>query len=255
MKKILIILSFLLPCMIARAQDDAKPITQDSIVVRVHEKYDKVSGVHRFFLGEGYRKEWGMAVKLPVFRISEMKGGLTPERKGGGFQTTSVRLVDPTGKEWVLRSVEKDPVKILPLELQKTFARELFIDAMSAQHPFSALVVPPLADAAGIPHSTPVIGVVSPDKALGKFLPLIENKVCLFEEREPTGKSDNTLQVIRNIYDDNDYSFNAKAYLNARCLDVLVGDWDRHDDNWRFTKEKEGGKRVYYPVPRDRDQA
>lgn len=255
MKKILILLSFVLPCIIARAQDDAKPITQDSIVVKVHEKYDHVSGVHRLFFGEGYRKEWGMPVKLPVFRISEMKGGLTPERKGGGFQTTSVRLVDPTGKEWVLRSVEKDPVKILPLELQQTFARELFIDAMSAQHPFSALVVPPLADAAGIPHSTPVIGVVSPDKALGKFLPLIENKVCLFEEREPTGKSDNTLEVIRNMYDDNDYSFNAKAYLNARCLDVLVGDWDRHDDNWRFTKEKEGSKRVYYPVPRDRDQA
>ncbi|HEY9002988.1 MAG TPA: BamA/TamA family outer membrane protein [Mucilaginibacter sp.] len=255
MKKILLILSLALSGIVVRAQDDIKTITQDSIVVKVHEKYDQVSGVHRFFFGEGYRKEWGMAVKLPVFRISEMKGGLTPERKGGGFQTTSVRLVDPTGKEWVLRSVEKDPVKILPLELQQTFARELFIDAMSAQHPFSALVVPPLAEAAGIPHATPVIGVVSPDKALGKFLPLIENKVCLFEEREPTGKSDNTLEAIRNMYDDNDYSFDAKAFLKARCLDVLIGDWDRHDDNWRFTKEKDDKKRIYTPVPRDRDQA
>ena len=255
MKKICLILSLLLPGILSRAQDDIKPITQDSVVVKVHEQYDKVSGVHRFFFGEGYRKEWGMPVKLSVFRISEMKGGLTPERKGGGFQTTSVRLVDPTGKEWVLRSVEKDPVKILPIELQQTFARELFVDAMSAQHPFSALVVPPLAEAAGIPHATPVIGVVSPDKALGKFLPLIENKVCLFEEREPTGKSDNTLEAIRNMYDDNDYSFDAKAFLKARCLDVLIGDWDRHDDNWRFTKEKDDKKRVYYPVPRDRDQA
>ena len=255
MKKILLLLSLILPGIIARAQDNIKPIAQDSIVVKVHEQYDKASGVHRFFLGEGYRKEWGMPVKLPVFRISEMKGGLTPERKGGGFQTTSVRLVDPTGKEWVLRSLEKDPVKILPIELQQTFARELFIDAMSAQHPFSALVVPPMAEAAGIPHANPVIGVVSPDKALGKFLPLIENKVCLFEEREPTGKSDNTLEAIRNMYDDNDYSFDAKAFLNARCLDVLIGDWDRHDDNWRFTKEKDDKKRIYSPVPRDRDQA
>ncbi|MBS1522506.1 MAG: BamA/TamA family outer membrane protein [Bacteroidetes bacterium] len=255
MKKIILFLSLVLPCINAWAQDDIKPIIQDSIVVKVHEQYDKVSGIHRFFLGEGYRKEWGMAVKLPVFRISEMKGGLTPERKGGGFQTTSVRLIDPTGKEWVMRSVEKDPVKILPIELQQTFARELFIDAMSAQHPFSALVVPPLAEAAGIPHATPIIGVVSPDKALGKFLPLIENKVCLFEEREPTGKSDNTLEAIRNMYDDNDYSFDAKAFLKARCLDVLIGDWDRHDDNWRFTKEKDDKKRVYTPVPRDRDQA
>ena len=255
MKKIILILLIMLPGLLARAQDDIKPITQDSIVVKVHEQYDKVSGVHRFFLGEGYRKEWGMAVKLPVFRISEMKGGLTPERKGGGFQTTSLRLIDPTGKEWVLRSIEKDPVKILPLELQQTFARELFIDAMSAQHPFSALIVPPMAEAAGIPHANPVIGVVSPDKALGKFLPLLVNKVCLFEEREPTGKSDNTLEAVQNMNDDNDYSFDAKAFLKARCLDVLIGDWDRHDDNWRFTKEKDDKKRIYSPVPRDRDQA
>ena len=255
MKAILLITLLAVSGTIARAQGDIKPIVEDSIVVKVHEQYDKVSGIHRFFFGEGYRKEWSMPVKIPVFRISEMKGGLTPEKQGGGQQTTSVRLVDPTGKEWVLRSVEKDPVKVLPVELRQTFARQLFIDAISAQHPFSALVVPPMAEAAGIPHATPMIGVVSPDINLGKFLPLIENKVCLFEEREPTGKSDNTLEAVRNMYDDNDYSFDARAFLKARCLDVLIGDWDRHTDNWRFTKNKEGKKRIYIPVPRDRDQA
>src|ERR1700748_935990 len=178
MKKLLLIITLILSAAWAIAQDSLqyKPITQDSVVVKVHAEYDKKGNLHRFFLGENYRKEWGMDVKLPVFRISEMKGGLTPEKQGGVMQTTSIRLVDPTGKEWVLRSVEKDPVKVLPLELRQTFARELLIDAMSAQHPFSALVVPPLAEAGGIPHSTPIIGVVSPDKALGKFLPLLENK-------------------------------------------------------------------------------
>ena len=257
MKKIILLLSIMLSATLVWAQDtlSIKPITQDSVIVKVHAQYDKFGKGHRFFFGENYRKEWGLSVKLPVFRISEMKGGLTPERQGGGMQTTSIRLIDPTGKEWVLRSVEKDPVKVLPLELRQTFARELFIDAMSAQHPFSALVVPPLADAAGIPHATPIIGVVSPDKALGKFLPLLVNKVCLFEEREPTGKSDNTLEMIRNMYDDHDYSVDGKAFLKARCLDLLIGDWDRHDDNWRFTKQKDGKDRLYTPVPRDRDQA
>ncbi|HTD42006.1 MAG TPA: hypothetical protein VK671_15360, partial [Mucilaginibacter sp.] len=112
MKKIIILLSLILPGIIGRAQDDIKPITQDSVIVRVHEQYDKVTGIHRLFFGENYRKDWAAAVKLPVFRISELHGGLTPEKQGGGQQTTSLRLVDPTGKEWVLRSVEKDPVKI-----------------------------------------------------------------------------------------------------------------------------------------------
>src|SRR5258708_2021537 len=257
MKKLFVILSIILSGSLANAQDSLhyKVITQDSAIVKVHAHYDKVGKVHRFFLGENYRKEWGMDVKLPVLRLSELHGGLTVERQGGGFQTTSLRVIDPTGKEWVLRSVEKDPVKLLPLELQQTFARELFIDAMSAQHPFSALVVPPLAEAAGIPHATPIIGVVSGDKNLGKYNSLFENRACLLEEREPTGKSDNTLDAMRNLYEDNDYSFDAKAFLNARCLDVLIGDWDRHDDNWRFTKEKDDKKRIYIPVPRDRDQA
>src|ERR1700739_2251792 len=81
---------------------------QDSVVVRIHPKYDKVSGWHRSIFGENYRKEWAAKVKLPYFRLSQLHGGLTPERLGGGEQTHSIRLVDPTGKEWVLRTVEKD---------------------------------------------------------------------------------------------------------------------------------------------------
>jgi hypothetical protein len=257
MKKLFLILPILLTGILLKAQDSLhyKVITQDSVIVKVHAQYDKVNKVHRFFFGENYRKEWGTDTKLPVFRISQMHGGLTPLKQGGGMQTTSLRLVDPTGKEWVLRSVEKDPVKLLPPELAQTFARDLLIDAMSAQHPFSALVVTPLAEAAGIPHAVPSIGVVSGDKNLGEYNSLFEGKVCLMEEREPTGKSDNTLKTMRNLYDDNDYSVDGKAFLKARCLDVLIGDWDRHDDNWRFTKEKDGKSIMYTPIPRDRDQA
>ena len=44
--------------------------------------------------------------------------------------------------------------------------------------------------------------------------------------------------------------------LRARLLDLFLGDWDRHEDQWRFvrTTEEDGTKR-YYPIPRDRDQA
>ena len=36
---------------------------------------------------------------------------------------------------------------------------------------------------------------------------------------------------------------------------MLIGDWDRHEDQWRWAKFKEKKKTVYRPVPRDRDQA
>ena len=36
---------------------------------------------------------------------------------------------------------------------------------------------------------------------------------------------------------------------------MAIGDWDRHQDQWRWAVFKEEGKTIYRPVPRDRDQA
>jgi hypothetical protein len=43
--------------------------------------------------------------------------------------------------------------------------------------------------------------------------------------------------------------------LRARLLDMLIGDWDRHSDQWRWAERKEGKQTYFYPIPRDRDQA
>jgi hypothetical protein len=231
-----------------------KPIKADSITISVRSKYDSVGGFHRWLFGENYRKEWAVPVKLPVLRISELAGGLKPTQLGGGFQSKSLRLVDKNGKEYVLRSVEKSPEKVLPPELQETFAKDWVNDAMSAQHPYSALIVPPMAEAAGIPHTKPVIGIVSPDKNLGKYGPVFSNMICLFEEREPAGDSKNTEKMMKALNKDNDNSFDAREYLKARMLDLLIGDWDRHEDQWRWIEEEKNGKKTYTAVPRDRDQ-
>lgn len=233
---------------------DLKPIVGDSIIVKVHPSYNDKSGFHRFLFGENYRKEWAVDTKLPVIRISEIHGGLTPLKIGGGFQTHSLRLEDKNGKEWVIRSVEKSPEKILPEEFQETFAKDWVNDAMSAQHPFSALIVPPLADAARVPHANPIIGVMSPDEKLGEFNQIFDNKVVLLEEREPTGKSDNSTEMIEDLLKDNDNNVDGEQFLRARLLDLLIGDWDRHSDQWRWKKDKGDKGDFYTAVPRDRDQ-
>lgn len=42
--------------------------------------------------------------------------------------------------------------------------------------------------------------------------------------------------------------------LRARMLDFLLGDWDRHEDNWRWLEKKDKGETTYIPVPKDRDK-
>jgi hypothetical protein len=231
-----------------------KPITADSIFVRIKPEYDSVGRFHRTIFGENYRKEYAARTKVPVLRVSQMMGGLKATQRGGGNQSRSLRLEDKNGKEYVLRSVEKYPEVLLPAALRETFAKDIIKDNMSAQHPFSALVVPELAKAGGIAHSNPIIGWVSPDDSLGEFESAFANTLCLFEEREPTGESDSSPKMDKKLTDDNDNRLDGPAWVKARAFDVLLGDWDRHEDQWRWkeTKTKDGS--LYSPVPRDRDQ-
>lgn len=226
----------------------------DSVVVKVHPSYNDVSHMHYWFFGKNYRKEWAASVKLPLIRISKIYGGLTPVKEGGGMQSKSLRLADKSGTEWVIRSVEKTPDKLLPENLRGTFALDWVDDALSGQHPFSALVVPPMAEAAGVYHANPVIGVIAPDETLGEYNKIFSGMVVLLEEREPGGESDNTPKMQKELQKDNDNHFDGKQFLKARMLDMLMGDWDRHEDQWRWLDVKDGKGKLYEAVPRDRDQ-
>ena len=226
----------------------------DSITVQAHPQFADNGGLHRFFFGENYRKEYAASTTLPVIRISEIKGGLMPYKRGGGHQSHSLRLKDKDGKEWVLRSVDKYPEVLLPENLRETFAADWVKDAMSAQHPYAALVVPVIANAVNVPHSNPVIGYVSPDKNLGIYSKTFSNTLCLLEEREPAGKSDNTADMFDALNKDNDNRADSAEFLRARLLDLFLGDWDRHEDQWRWADIEKGKEKKYVAVPRDRDQ-
>jgi hypothetical protein len=227
---------------------------EDSIVISANARYDSGGKFHRILFGENYRREWAAKTKVPVIRLSKIEGGLMPLQRGGGHQSLSLRLKDNTGKEWVLRSVDKNPEVLLPEELRQTFAKDILQDNMSAQHPYSALVVPPIAEAAGVPHTNPVIGWVAPDPNLGIYEKLFANTLCLLEEREPLGKSDNTIKMMRQLDKDNDNRIDSALYLRAKILDLILGDWDRHFDQWRWYDRQRGTGKDYVAVPRDRDQ-
>lgn len=228
----------------------------DSVTVAISPAYDSVSGVHRFWFGESYRKLWAAPVKLRVLHLSKEKGGLTIEQRGGGLQTRSLRLKDPGGQEWVLRTIQKYPERGLAPSLRATIAKDILQDQVVTAHPFSSLTVPPLAAALGIPHANPQIVYLARDPVLAEYEQDFANAVYLFEEREPVDadRTDNTDKTQHKLEEDNDVRVNQQIVLRARLLDMLLGDWDRHEDQWRWERVKEKKKVVYTPVPRDRDQ-
>ncbi len=231
-------------------------IKNDSIKIAIKPEYDSVSNLHRAFFGTDYRSLWATPVNIRVFHFNKERGGLKILQPGGGMQTKSLRLKDSTGQEWVLRTIEKYPERILPPTLRASIAKDIVQDQISAENPFAAITIPPLAQALGVPHAHPEIVYVADDPALGKYRKDYANHVFLFEEREPldVDKTDNTPKVQDKLQDDNDNRIDEKLVLKARLLDMLVGDWDRHEDQWRFERLKDSVGIMYKPVPRDRDQ-
>lgn len=228
----------------------------DSVVSRIAPEYDKVGPLHRFFLGDSYRVLYNTPVKMPVIDLSTEYGGLKIIKLGGGMQTQSLRLADAEGREWVLRSIQKYPERSLPPSLRNTFAKDIVQDQISIAHPFGALTVPPFNQALAIPHVAPRLVFVGDDPVFGEFREVFKDRAYLLEPRMPYAgiESDNTAKVIRKTLKDNDDDLDQQTTLRARLLDFVLGDWDRHEDNWRWNPVKDAGETMYEPIPRDRDK-
>ncbi len=230
---------------------------QDSVGVAPGMQYAGATGFRRFMVGENYRAEWTTPLTLPVFHLDRVKGGMKITGRGGGMQTLSLRLEDNEGREYTLRTVDKNPESVVPEGLRATFARGVVQDMISASHPYAPLVVPRLAQAAGIPHAKPEVYFVPDDPSFGYYRPLLANKVCLLEEREPVAKgvqTRGTEKVFNKIIEESDHFVDQQEVLRARLLDILIGDWDRHFGQWRFAVDDTGRGKLYYAIPRDRDQ-
>ncbi|MES1198243.1 MAG: BamA/TamA family outer membrane protein [Chitinophagaceae bacterium] len=218
----------------------------------------KTNGSKNFWMGSNYRKEWNTTVRVPVINLSTEYGGLTPVKRGGGKQTRSLRLEDPNGREYSLRSVQKFITsKTLPGDLQSEAAADLVADGVSASYPYANLSNGVFSEAAGVPYGKIRLVYVGDDPKLGEYRKDFANMLALLETRLPDSvkKGYDTDDVADKLKEDNDNETDQQALLRARILDMYVMDLDRHEDQWQWgAVEKDKGK-LYYPIPRDRDQA
>ncbi|HUR11839.1 MAG TPA: BamA/TamA family outer membrane protein, partial [Flavitalea sp.] len=231
------------------------PLLPDSITIAGRDY--SAGKIKKLFLGSNYRKEWGASLRIPVFNIGKEYGGLNPNRRGGGMQTKSLRLVDKNGQEFVLRSIEKFPDNAIPEEFRETFIKDLVVDGISASYPYAALSIPILSEAAHVPHAKPRLVYVPDDPRFGFYQSEFKNSIAIFEEREPGryGNNVGTEKVLENMIGDNDNRIDQRALVKARLLDLFIMDFDRHEDQWRWGNIDTGKGKVYFPIPRDRDQA
>jgi hypothetical protein len=237
----------------------------DSTIVIAGKNF-KRGPLHQLLFGKHYLEVWESPVKVEIFNMDSVHGGLTPTELGGNFQTVSLRLESKAGKQYVLRNIVKDPSRGLPWLLKRQFIINILTEQNTAENPYAAPVIARLEEFAGILHTNPKIVFVPKDSRLGKYADVMGNKLVLFEER-PAGdhSSDSsfgnsrdvvsTAHMLKKRYEDNDHMVDERLYVRTRLFDMLISDWGRHEDQWRWAAFKNAKSTLYKPIPRDRDHA
>jgi len=235
----------------------------DSVVVVAGEEY-KASGFKKVFLGRHYRDSWATPIQTNYLNLDTTFGGLIPIKRGGGRQTTSLKFRAGNGCEYTFRSVNKDPKKALSYELRETVVANVVKDQTSTQQPYGAMATKLMLEKLDILHPSPVLYLLPLDDKLGPFDDEFGNLMGMLEEspKSPNtncdgfGGSDEVLRsykLFRNLYKNHDNKVDQQEFAKAKVFDILVGDWGRHEDNWKWAGYKTDDGTTYRPIPRDRD--
>ncbi|WP_457617918.1 metallophosphoesterase [Lutibacter sp.] len=228
------------------------------------------------FWGNHYRKYYGEKIVVKTALLDTLLGGLTPIRKGGGHQSKSLRLIDKKGKEYVMRALRKSATQYLQAvafknqyikgQFNNTYTEDLLLDIYTSAHPYAPFAIGKLSDAINLFHTNPKLYYIPKQNALKNFNYEFGNELYMIEERATSGHGDlknfgysnkliSTNDLLKKLRKSNKYTIDEDTYIRARLFDMLIGDWDRHEDQWRWAEFNDGEKKIYKPVPRDRDQA
>jgi hypothetical protein len=251
---------------------------EDSVTIVAGPRY-AAGTIKSRVLGAGYRDLWTTPIRVPVLRPDTFVGGLVLLQRGESPRTRSLRFRDGAGREYVFRSIDKEQGSAVPRDLRGTLGAAIVQDLVAAKNPAAALMAAPLMEAAGILHAPPRIVVMANDPLLGEhreefagMLGTIERRPNESGDGSPKGPGrtaggieasdlDAFSRIIgeerlgERLRESPDDRVDSRAYLAARLVDLLIGDWDRHPDQWRWAQVDQGNTRSWLPIPRDRDNA
>jgi len=240
------------------------------------EETDK-SGFFKWIWGDHYRSLYSKKVEAPVLRIDELPYNVRPISEGGGTQSRSLRLIDDNENEYTLRALRKSAVRFIQATaikdhyvvdyLENTIAQRILLDFYTTSHPYAQFALPDLSQSLNILHANPTVYYVPKQKGLEIYNEDYGNALFMLEEHvgdenknfETFGSPDDILSTAdlrMELRESKKVFVDESSYIRARLFDQLVGNWDRHQDQWRWAEyETEDGGKRYETIPRDWDQA
>lgn len=243
--------------------------------VYTEEETDK-DGLYKAIWGEHYRPLYSRKFKFPVLYLDTIPGNLEVLGAGGGHQSRSLGFIDDEEHEYTLRALKKSALQYLQTSvvpthyvedfLENTVAERYVQDFYTTAYPYGTFPAGKLMDAVEIYHPDSKLYYVPKQEALGIFNQEYGDELYMWEEHvggenkdmETFGKPDdilNTADLFKEVRESKDSYVDEDMFIRARLLDMLMGDWDRHDGQYEWAEfEDENGKKKYLPIAKDRDQ-
>ena len=239
-------------------------------------KQTQKSKFYQFLFGKHYREYYGIPIAAKTATIDTLFGGLTPRVSGRDYQANALQLFDKVGKQYIMRAVKQNTTRYLGSvifqnqlkqdEFDGTYAESLLSDFYTTAHPYTPLAIEKLAGKIDISHTNPSLLYIPKHSSLKQFNSDFGNELYIVEEFPSNSQKSlknfgnpeaitTTKEVLKNIRKDSKYVIDESAYIRARLFDMLIGDWDRNEDQWRWGEYNVGKKIIYKPIPLDHDQA
>lgn len=239
------------------------------------EETDK-SGLYRLLWGDHYRSIYSKEIEAPVLNLSELPGNIRAISEGGGNQSRSIRLIDDEEHEYTARELRKSATRFIQSKIKdhyvrdimsNTIAEDIVQDFYTTAHPYAPFALNPIFDSLNIYNAEPKIYYLPKQKRLGIYNEDYGNKLYMFEahagdENKSFARFGNpddiisTKDLLAEIRKSKKSQVDEPNFLKVRLMDFVIGDYDRHYDQWRWSAYKrDDGTTLYKTIRRDRDQA
>ncbi|MGB5942071.1 MAG: metallophosphatase [Leeuwenhoekiella sp.] len=263
--------------------------TKDEVTFGDIEEYDdtieasvyapeetKKSGFYTWFFGNHYRDVYSTEIEVPVLDLDDMPDNVRAISEGGGNQSRSLRLIDDNEHEYTVRELRKSATRFIQSKvtdhyvvdyMKNTVAEELVQDFYTTAHPYAPFALNTIFDSLQILNAEPKIFYLPKQKRLGIYNENYGDKLYMLEahagdenkEFALFGNPDDiisTADLLEEMRESKEDYVNEDTYIKERLTDILIGDWDRHYDQWRWAAyEQPDGTTKYEVIRRDRDQA
>ena len=219
----------------------------------------------RVLFGEDYRDLWTTPIEVELLDLQAEAGGLRPVMTIGGNESRGLALKGADGRDYSFRPVKKDLRGIVADIYENSVVADIVEDQVAATIPGVEVVKPVLAAAIGVLSPARARLVVLPDDpALGRFQHEFAHALGVLLEYPQAKSTTNpgfhdATQILghKEFWERRRASASvradSRAFLRARLLDLVLGDWDRHQSQWRWARLP--GHALLQPIPEDADMA